>query len=84
MRTVRKRSLKTQGRRMKNAEEEEEDEDGRSHSVTLIPFVGGGRRRKSMVMALQQAKLQLELKAADRRGRPTQPSHNALLSVYSR
>lgn len=50
----------------------------RSHSVTLISFCSVWRRRKSMVMSLQQTNLQLELKAADRGGGTTPPQpHNA-------
>lgn len=45
----------------------------RSHSVTLISFCSVWRRRKSMVMSLQQTNLQLELKAADRGGGTTPP-----------
>lgn len=54
----RRRKMKTMRRRMKSR---------RSYSVTSIPFHSGWRRRKSMVMALQQQNLQLELKAANTR-----------------
>lgn len=62
----RRRKMKTMRRRMKSR---------RSYSVTSIPFHSGWRRRKSMVMALQQQNLQLELKAANTRLETTPLPH---------
>ena len=59
----RRRKMKTMRRR----ERRRRMKSRRSYSVTSIPFRSGWRRRKSMVMALQQRNLQLELKAANTR-----------------